>query len=122
MEGALRALEMAVDQAHSTLKGLIHHSDHGIQYTCHAYCDRLNHLGILSSMGEVGNCYDNAKAERVNGILKIEYGLGGLFVDFKQVELATRQAIWLYNCERPHLSLLYQRPADIHFSHLLHLP
>ena len=122
VEGALRALEMAIAQAPSTLKGLVHHSDHGIQYTCHAYSDRLNHLGILSSMGQVGNCYDNAKAERVNGILKIEYRLGGLFVDVKQAELATRQAIWLYNYERPHLSLLYQRPADIHFSHLLHLP
>ena len=90
--------------------------------TCHDYRDRLDQLGILCSMGEVGNCYDNAKAERVNGILKIEYGLGDLLLNFKHAELATQQAVWLYNHERPHLALNYQRPVDVHFSNLLHLP
>jgi len=66
-------------------------------------------------MGEVGNCYDNALAERVNGILKLEYRLDDLFVDDKQAHQAVKQAIWLYNHERPHLSLDYKKPAEVHF-------
>ncbi len=114
VEGAQRALEMAIAQAAPPLTGLIHHSDHGVQYTSNAYRDRLEELGILPSMGEIGNCYDNALAERMNGILKLEYGLEYRFVNFKHALLATQEAIWLYNFDRPHLSLDYQVPADIH--------
>lgn len=115
VEGALRALEMAIAQAHPlVLPGLIHHSDHGVQYTCHAYRDRLDEAHILSSMGEVGNCYDNALAERVNGIVKQEYRLGDVLVDFDHAVAATHEAVWLYNHERPHLSLSMQKPADVH--------
>jgi putative transposase len=56
-------------------------------------------------MGEVGNCYDNAMAERVNGILKLEYGLEHLFVTTRQANRAVREAVWLYNYERPHMAL-----------------
>ena len=66
-------------------------------------------------MGQVGNCYDNALAERVNGILKIEYGLDNLFVNSSQADLAVQQAIEFYNFKRPHLSLHYQKPADVFF-------
>lgn len=118
-EGALRCLEMAIEQASSPLAGLIHHSDHGVQYTSHAYRERLVENGVLSSMGEVGNCYENALAERVNGILKLEYALGNLFVDFHLANQAVREAVWLYNFERPHLSLNYQVPAEFHAAHLL---
>ena len=114
VEGAMRALNMAIRQAKLPLDGLIHHSDHGIQYTCHAYRQRLGRFQIQSSMGEVGNCYDNAMAERVNGILKLEYLLGQRFVDIKQAQLATRQAIQLYNYERPHLALSFKTPSEIH--------
>ena len=114
VEGALRALEMAIKQAPTRLDGLIHHSDHGVQYTCHAYRDLLASVGIRSSMGEVGNCYENALAERMNGILKLEYGLNNLFLDPAQAEQAVCEAVYLYNFERPHLSLDYQTPAAIH--------
>ena len=114
VEGALRALEMAIKQAPTRLDGLIHHSDHGVQYTCHAYRDLLSSVGIRSSMGEVGNCYENALAERMNGILKLEYGLNNLFLDPAQAEQAVCEAVYLYNFERPHLSLDYQTPAAIH--------
>lgn len=67
------------------------------------------------SMGEVGNCYDNALAER-NGILKCEYGLDDLFVNLEHVRLAVEQAVWLYNCDRPHLALAFAYPADVHFT------
>ena len=114
VEGALRALEMAIEQTSSPLAGLIHHSDHGVQYTSHAYRDRLASKGILSSMGEVGNCYENALAERMNGIVKLEYGLNNVFVDLAQADQAVREAVWLYNFERPHLALNCQTPAEFH--------
>ena len=70
--------------------------------------------GMLSSMGQVGNCYENALAEGINGILKIEYGLGEMFVDRKMAKKAVREAVKLYNNERPHLSLNYRTPAEVH--------
>ncbi len=114
VEGARRALDMAIAQTHPPVAGLIHHSDHGVQYTCHAYRDRLAEVGILSSMGEVGNCYDNPQAERVNGILKLEYGLGALLLDVDHARSATTEAVWLYNHERPHLALGYEKPVNMH--------
>ncbi len=114
VEGARRALDMAIAQVHLPVAGLIHHSDHGVQYTCHAYRDRLAAVGILSSMGQVGNCYDNPQAERVNGILKLEYGLGELLLDVDHAQSATTEAVWLYNHERPHLALGYEKPVNIH--------
>lgn len=115
VEGSLRALHQATTNAGSeNLSGLIHHSDHGVQYTALAYRDSLHDAGIRSSMGAVGNAYDNPLAERINGILKSEYLLDGLFVDFNQAAKAVSQAIYLYNFERPHLSLNYATPNDVY--------
>lgn len=114
LEGAARAMQRAIAQAGRPLAGLIHHSDHGVQYTSQPYRDLLARHHIRSSMGEVGNCYDNAVAERVNGILKLEYGLDDTFVDFTQAQLAVEQAVWLYNHERPHLALNYQKPYQVY--------
>jgi len=110
LDGAARAVQMAIAQAAQPLTGLIHHSDHGVQYTSAPYRAILEKHHIRSSMGEVGNCYDNAVAERVNGILKLEYGLDETFVDLAQALQTVDQAIWLYNHERPHLALSYQVP------------
>ena len=116
VEGCVRALEQAITQSQGAdLSGLIHHSDHGVQYTAWPYRQRLQDQLIQSSMGEVGNCYENALAERVNGILKCEYGLDDLFIDKEHAYKAVREAIWLYNYERPHLALNYRKPADIYF-------
>jgi len=117
LEGATRAVQMAITQTHCSLKGLIHHSDHGVQYTSAPYRDLLAHHHIRSSMGQVGNCYDNAVAERVNGILKLEYGLDDTFVDFAQAHRAVDQAVWLYNHERPHLALAYQKPFQVYVNY-----
>lgn len=65
-------------------------------------------------MGEAGNCYDNAMAERVNGILKSEYLLDTEFKDYNQAVKAVKEAIYLYNYERPHWSLGLQKPAEVH--------
>ncbi|WPD25076.1 MAG: IS3 family transposase [Candidatus Electrothrix scaldis] len=116
VEGCDRALKQAIAQADGAdLRGLIHHSDHGVQYTAWLYRERLQKMEIRSSMGEVGNCYENALAERVNGILKGEYGLDDLFIDKEHAQKAVREAVWLYNYERPHLALNYGKPAEIYF-------
>lgn len=116
VDGCLRALTCALPPACGSLAGLVHHSDHGVQYTAHAYRDLLAEHQIRPSMGEVGNCYENALAERMNGILKLEYGLDDLFVDLEQLTVATTQAIALYNYDRPHLALDYRVPAEVHFA------
>lgn len=113
VESTLKAAEQAIKQC-KQLKGLIHHSDRGIQYCCYAYTDRLKLKGVSISMGEAGNCYDNAVAERVNGILKDEYLLDAEFVDMEHALEATRQAIYLYNEKRPHWSLGLKKPAEVH--------
>lgn len=115
-EGCLRALNAAIRQTSVSLSGLIHHSDHGVQYAAAPYRDCLASLGILSSMGAVGNCYENAMAERLNGILKYEYGLIDHFVSLPHAQQAVAEAVYLYNFERPHLSLNYAKPAQVHLT------
>ena len=115
VEGCDRALKQAITQANGAdLRGLIHHSDHGVQYTAWPYRERLQKMEIRSSMGEVGNCYENALAERVNGILKLEYGLGERLRDLTHAQRLTQQAVWLYNHERPHWALGYQTPVEVY--------
>ena len=104
---------MPLVRAGDEIAGVIHHSDHGIQYTCNAYHQELMEHKILPSMGQKGNCYDNALAERVNGILKQEYALGECFTNIPQAARAVDEAVWLYNHERPHMSLNNQTPQEI---------
>ena len=65
-------------------------------------------------MTEENHCYENALAERVNGILKQEYWLGGTFRSKQQSVDAVKEAVWLYNARRPHQSLAYQTPEKVH--------
>jgi len=112
-EGCLNALDQAV-------KGLVdgmfplHHSDRGSQYCSHLYTGKLREYGLGISMTEELHCYENAKAERVNGILKQEYFLGGCFRTKQQAIEAVDQAVWLYNTRRPHQALNYETPASVH--------
>ncbi len=113
VEGALKALKMAQRQCKTT-KGLIHHSDRGIQYCCNAYVKQLKKKKMLISMTEEMHVYENAVAERVNGILKNEFMLGEQFVSFNQANSATKQAIKIYNEERLHVAIGYQTPEFKH--------
>lgn len=112
-EGCLLALEEALS-ALPAGKYPIHHSDRGCQYCCHEYVERLQSRGLPISMTQVMHCYENAQAERVNGILKQEYELGRRFRTKEQARKAFEQAVWLYNHRRPHLRLGYRFPADVH--------
>lgn len=110
---AVEALKMAISQCGRT-KGLVHHSDRGFQYCSKVYTGLLNSKKIRSSMGEAGNCYDNAMAERVNGILKTEYLLDSTFGNIKEAYSAVMHAIWAYNEKRPHMSLDMRKPSEVH--------
>ena len=111
--GCQRALKMALKQLPEGARP-IHHSDRGTQYCCDAYTGLLRKRGCPISMTEVNHCYENALAERVNGILKSEYALGEGFRRKPQAVQATRQAVTLYNERRPHTSLDYRLPAEVH--------
>lgn len=113
MEGALRALGLAVKQlpqgAHP-----VHHSDRGSQYCCGAYVERLTARGLGISMTEDKHCYENGKAERLNGTLKREYGLGEDYLLKQDVRPAVLEAVALYNEHRPHQALQNRFPSAVH--------
>lgn len=111
--GCVRALERAFEQLPEQSKP-IHHSDRGCQYCCHEYVNRLQERGLLISMTEVDHCAENALAERMNGILKQEYGLGLQFRSKAQARVAMEQGIELYNTRRPHTALGMRVPAQVH--------
>ena len=92
----------------------IHHSDRGCQYCCQAYIEKLRRKDLRISITEENHCYENSKSERLNGILKQEYGLGGTFRRKADVLAAVRDAVMLYNYRRPHLSLGYRCPMAVH--------
>jgi putative transposase len=112
-QGSLRALEMALLELPLGANP-IHHSDRGCQYASHEYVGRLQTNGLLISMTEENHCAENAMAERVNGILKQEYGIGSGFKTKAQARIAIREAIYLYNNCRLHTALNYQIPELVH--------
>jgi transposase InsO family protein len=111
LSGSLKAIKMALRGVKDT-KGLIHHSDRGIQYCSNQYTQLLKRKGVGISMAGKGNAYENAIAERVNGILKIEYLLDRKYPNNKELKRAVNSAIKLYNEKRPHMSLGYDTPAQ----------
>ncbi len=112
-EGCLKALDMALAQLPEG-KAVYHHSDRGCQYCSHLYVERARAIGLTLSMTEENHCYENAMAERVNGILKQEYWLGSCFRTKAQALAAVDEAVRLYNTRRPHLALKYKTPEEIH--------
>lgn len=111
--GCVRALGMALKDL-PTGTHPIHHSDQGSQYCCHEYVQALGARGLKISMTVTNHCAENALAERMNGILKQEYGLGQEMTTKAAARQAVPQGIWLYNHKRPHTALNYQVPAAVH--------
>lgn len=91
-----------------------HHSDRGCQYCSHEYVDELHSRGLTASMTERNHCYENAQAERLNGIHKQEYGLGSTFPCAELARKSVDQAVCLYNTIRPHRSLGMDYPQKVH--------
>jgi len=111
--GCVRALEQALAGLPEGSKP-IHHSDRGSQYCCHEYVNLLQKRGLQISMTEVDHCAENALAERMNGILKQEYGLGVEFPSKAAARRAAPQGIHLYNTRRPHSALQMRTPDEVH--------
>lgn len=107
-----RALKVALN-GRQTQQMLVHHSDRGIQYCSNDYQEIHRRHGIACSMTDGYDCYQNALAERVNGILKMEFLLHRP-ADLAQASRMVQQAVQIYNQERPHLSLKLKTPDEVH--------
>jgi putative transposase len=110
---ALMALGMAKETLGDTT-GIIHHSDRGCQYCCHNYLAVLKEAGMVPSMTDANHCYQNAVAERVNGILKDEFDLDQVFPTAYAVKEVVKNAITIYNTKRKHWSLGLQTPEEVY--------
>jgi putative transposase len=113
LAGCIRALKMALAHARPA-PGLIHHSDRGLQFCSNQYVEVLVKNNIRISMTEENHCYENAIAERVNGILKDEFYLDQSFSNLDLAAKASQNAIRIYNTKRLHLSLGYKTPEQVY--------
>jgi transposase InsO family protein len=114
----LKALEMALNKRQYKDQ-LTHHSDRGLQYCSGLYTKVLAQHNIAISMTESGSPYDNAIAERVNGILKQEFGLDHTFETIDEVSKQVKQSVDIYNYQRPHLSNSLLTPNQMHQQNFL---
>jgi transposase InsO family protein len=112
-EGCINALKMALNTRLYN-ESIIHHSDRGSQYCSHNYIDLLLKNNIAISMTENGDPYENALAERVNGIIKTEFNLYSSSLGFDQTEYQVSKSIKSYNELRPHASCDYLTPNRAH--------
>jgi len=112
-EGAILAIKKALKKRKSK-EQLIHHSDRGIQYCCYDYVNLLKKEEIQISMTEDNHVYENALAERINGILKSEFIGFDPINNRKYTKKLVEQSIYIYNNERLHMSLDYKTPNEVH--------
>jgi putative transposase len=119
VESSARALRNAIAKREFKNRKLIHHSDRGFQYCSDEYTEllRANNIGI--SMTQSYDPYENAAAERVNGILKDEFEIGEGFINEAHASREINHAINVYNSKRPHMSCDYATPefAHLHQKH-----
>lgn len=122
----MQALEMAAWQCGGDLDGVIHHSDHGSNYMATVYTSRIEELGAVPSTGTVGDSFDNAMAEAVNGLYKAELiRQQGPWKTVEEVELATLECVWWWNHERLHGGLGMRTPIEVeeaHYAETVKLP
>lgn len=106
------ALKMALAQRHPEA-GVIHHSDRGVQYACESYRQLLESHGMIPSMSGIGECYDNAVAERFMGALKTEWIHQERYATREQARLSVFEYIEVfYNRHRRHSTLGYVSPEE----------
>lgn len=108
------ALSMALDNTEFNRDAIIHHSDRGIQYCCPEFTEFAQKNGMLLSTTQKYDPYENAIAERINGILKYEFGLRKTLPNLTVARSMVREAVEIYNNERPHWSLDLEKPAVAH--------
>ena len=108
------ALKMALKNRKYPKQKLIHHSDRGLQYCNPSYTNFAEINGINISMTQQYDPYENAVAERINGILKQEFGLGKTIVNLKLAKKMVKRAVRIYNSKRMHYSLNFKTPDFAH--------
>lgn len=113
-EGCIKALEKAVKSRQYKSETLIHHSDKGIQYCSHEYQKTLSENHLRCSMTESYDPYQNAVAERVNGILKQEFMIDEYRVGLPEITQIVKESIHIYNTKRPHYSSYLLTPTQMH--------
>jgi putative transposase len=109
-----KALKMAYKNCIFKHQSIIHHSDRGIQYCCPAYSHLAKQLGFIQSTTQQYDPYENAVAERINGILKYEYGLRYTLPNLTIAKQMVAQAVSIYNTQRVHWSLGFKTPEAVH--------
>ncbi|WP_348747839.1 IS3 family transposase [Tenacibaculum sp. 190524A02b] len=112
--GSLRALDMAISNRNYNKEPIIHHSDRGLQYCSNEYQKMLSINNIKPSMTEKYDPYENAIAERINGILKQEFAIDKYDVSIQIKKKLIKNAINIYNQIRPHLSNSMLTPNQMH--------
>lgn len=118
-ESTVKALQMALKRRVYQNRDILHHSDRGLQYCSRVYIDELRRNRCQISMTQDGSPYDNAVAERINGILKDEFYCDEKFDSFEQAKKHVEQSIMIYNTKRPHLSCSMLTPAEMHQQNFL---
>lgn len=113
-ENCIKALKMANANRQYRSQKLIHHSDRGIQYCSNEYQHKLKKCNINCSMTEAYDPYQNAVAERVNGILKQEFAIDKYEVDLSILKRIVAESIQIYNSNRPHYSCYFKTPEQMH--------
>lgn len=111
-ENVVQALRDAI-KSRKTKLPLIHHSDRGLQYCSSMYQKELSKNLITPSMTEGYDCFQNALAERINGILKHEFLINTCNTG-SELNILVKEAIQTYNNKRPHLSLNMKTPNFVH--------
>ena len=111
------ALEMAYRNCIFNHKNIIHHSDRGLQYCCPDYSKFAEDKGFILSTTQQYDPYENAIAERINGILKYEFGLKETIKSLEIAQRMIKEAVELYNNQRMHWSLDLQKPQDVHLQY-----
>ena len=111
--GPLKALKMAIaNYGGYGLQGLIHHSDRGCQYCSQEYVNELKQYGMQISMTDKGDPYENAVAERVNGIIKTEWLYQMHLTSLDMAQKTIGDVILYYNEKRPHMSVGMLTPVQ----------
>jgi transposase InsO family protein len=108
------ALKMAHGNRTYNHAAVIHHSDRGMQYCCPDYTEFAGNLNFVMSTTQNSDPYENAIAERINGILKYEFGLRKTLPSVEVARKLVKQAVEIYNNERLHWSLDLKTPQYVH--------
>ena len=111
------ALNMAFKNCVFNHKNIIHHSDRGIQYCCPDYAQYAENKGFTLSTTQQYDPYENAIAERINGILKYEFGLKNTLKSIEIAQKMVKEAVHLYNNLRMHWSLDFKKPQEVHLQY-----